>query len=72
MTPEHLKDAAVQTAQATPSVLVVLSSWLDVTPERWLSRCGIAFIALQAAYLVWKWRRDIRREKENRDESEAD
>lgn len=31
----------------------------------WVGVAGLAFIGLQAGYLMWKWRRDIRRDRLN-------
>lgn len=64
MTPEQRHDAIVQTAAATPSILAIVATKLLSLPiEKWLGLAGIGFIVLQAAYLLWRWRRDIRRER---------
>ncbi len=34
----------------------------------WAAFMGLIFIALQIAYMLWKWRRDIRRDREADDE----
>ena len=34
----------------------------------WLVLASLAFVALQAAYLVWKWRRDARRDHERQED----
>ena len=34
----------------------------------WLVLASIAFVVLQAAYLVWKWRRDARRDLERQED----
>jgi uncharacterized membrane protein YfcA len=34
----------------------------------WLVLASLAFVALQAAYLVWKWRRDARRDQERQED----
>jgi hypothetical protein len=34
----------------------------------WLVVASIAFVALQAGYLVWKWRRDARRDQERQED----
>lgn len=64
MTPEQRHDTLVQAAAATPSILaIVATKLLELPVEKWLGLCGIGFIGLQAAYLLWRWRRDIRRER---------
>lgn len=63
LTPEQKHDALVQTAQAVPSIAAIWAYVAGITPERWLTYWGIAFLALQAGYLLWKWRRDVRRER---------
>lgn len=34
----------------------------------WLVLASLAFVALQAAYLTWKWRRDARRDHERQED----
>lgn len=64
MTPEQRHDAIVQTAAATPSIVaIVVTKLLSLPVEKWLGVAGIGFIVLQAAYLLWRWRRDIHRER---------
>lgn len=73
MTPEH-KDAVLQTLQATPAVTAVWAVINDLSIENWLGISGIIFLVLQAMYLMWKWRRDIKRERDRevfRDRIEA-
>lgn len=57
----QIPDAIANAAHATPSLLVIAMTWLDVTPERWLTRLGIVFLLLQIAYMAWRWRRDAKR-----------
>ena len=37
----------------------------------WLVLASIMFVLLQAAYLVWKWRRDARRDQEHAEDRAA-
>lgn len=62
MTTSPRQDAVAQAIQACPSIAVVIASWFDAQPEAWLTRAGIAFLILQAAYLAWRWHRDVKRE----------
>lgn len=56
-----------QTLQALPSLTAILL-WLGGKDINWWAAFfGMAFIVAQIAYLVWKWRRDIRRDR--RDEA---
>ncbi len=50
-----------QTVQALPSLgaIVLWASGKDV--NWWAAFLGVVFIVLQIAYLLWKWRRDIKR-----------
>lgn len=65
MPPDSKHDLAVQAAQAAPSVAAIIATKvLNLDVQSWLGLFGIGFIALQAAYLVWKWRRDVKRERE--------
>jgi len=54
-------DIATEAAKATPPTAVAAVEAMagsGIGPVGWAT---IAYIALQAAYLIWKWRRDIRR-----------
>ncbi len=59
-------NAALETAKAAPSVGAIVIGWLSVPVETWAVRAGLAFILLQAAYLAWRWRRDVLRERERK------
>ena len=61
-----------QSIQSLPSVGAILI-WLSGKDINWWAAAlGLLFIALQILYMLWKWRRDIRRERERqRDEFEA-
>lgn len=62
--PLNRHDTAVQIATAAPSVLAVV--WIKIlglSINDWLGLFGIFFLVLQAGYLLWKWRRDIKRER---------
>lgn len=59
-----MNEIAVEAGKATPpagvSVLAIAQGW------NWSTIVAIAtalYIGLQAAYLIWKWRRDWRRER---------
>lgn len=53
-----------QSIQALPSIgaIVIFLSGKDV--NWWAAVLGMIFIAVQLAYALWRWRRDIRRERE--------
>lgn len=64
MTPQAKHDAAVHGAASLPS-LGAIGTWLFGVPlEKWAAVAGILFIGLQCVVLLWRWRRDIRREDE--------
>ena len=52
-----------QSIQALPSLgaIFLFFSAKDVT--WWAAFAGLIFILLQILYMLWKWRRDIRRER---------
>ncbi len=53
-----------QSIQSLPSVGAILI-WLSGKDINWWAAAlGLLFIALQILYMLWKWRRDIRRERE--------
>lgn len=64
LSPETRHEVVVQAVLATPSAAAVLwTKILNLNTNDWLGLSGIGFIALQAAYLLWRWRRDIRRDR---------
>ncbi len=65
MTPENKHDDALtQGAASLPSLGAIGAYLLGVPVEKWAATAGLVFIVLQAVYMLWKWRRDIRREDE--------
>ena len=63
MTDEAKQGATAQAWQALPSITAI-AAWLSgLTVEKWLGMAGIAFLLLQMAGYVWRWRRDIRKER---------
>lgn len=66
--PQRVQEAASQIVAAAPSVAAVTAPLLGVHLQLWLQILGLVFIALQIGYLVWKWRRDIKREEDREDE----
>ena len=64
MAPDNRHESAMNVAQAAPSVVAILvTKVFDFPIEKWVGVAGLAFLALQAGYLIWKWRRDIRRDR---------
>jgi hypothetical protein len=56
-------DVAAEAAKATPPTAVAAVEAIardGIGPVGWAT---LAYITLQAAYLLWKWHRDIKREK---------
>lgn len=52
-----------QTIQALPSLWAILI-WLSGKDVNWWAAAlGVVFILLQIVYMLWKWRRDIRRDE---------
>lgn len=63
MIPTEVKEeAASQAVKAVPAVAAATTTMvIGLTLNEWLAIASIAFIALQAVYLVWKWRREVKR-----------
>lgn len=70
ITPETKHDGGVQALNATPSLAAVGATVAGLHVNDWLAICGIVFIVLQAAYLIWRWRRDAKREEERLSEKD--
>lgn len=50
--------------QLVPSIAAVVTWAAGLTIEKWLGIAGIVFILIQTVGYLWRWRRDIRRERE--------
>lgn len=60
---EQKQDIAGALHQITPGAVTAGSFRTFGLPlSDWLVLASIAFVVLQAAYLIWKWRRDARQE----------
>lgn len=64
MIPSEVKEEAVsQAVKAVPAVAAATTTLvLGLTLNDLLAIASIVFIAMQAAYLVWKWRREAKRD----------
>lgn len=49
------REAAMEAVKAVPPLTIY-----TLTLNEWLAVATILYIVLQAAYLVWKWRRDAK------------
>lgn len=66
---EQKHDLATAAYQATPGAAAAGGAQMAGLPlSDWLVVASIAFVALQAGYLVWKWRRDARRDQERQED----
>lgn len=50
-------------ATAAPSLTGILLWLSEKEINFWVGVWGVFFIWLQAAYVLWKWRRDVRRDR---------
>ena len=75
MSPEQLHDLKVAAFQTAPSGVTAVTAQVAEAGERlifglklseWSVILMMVFVLLQIGYLVWKWRRDVRREDERR------
>lgn len=53
-----------QSIQALPSVGAILLFFAEKDVNWWAAVLGMLFIVLQILYMLWKWRRDIRRDRQ--------
>lgn len=62
---EQKSDLSTAGAQIAPGAAAAGATKLGGLPlSEWLVIASMFFIILQASYLVWKWRRDARREED--------
>jgi len=58
MTPEQKVDVVHEAAKSAPPAAISAASVLTgFTLHEWMAIATIVYIALQAGWLVWKWRR---------------
>lgn len=66
---EQKQDLATAAYQSAPGTAAAGTAGVFGLPlSDVLILTSIAFVALQAAHLVWKWRRDSRRDQERQDD----
>jgi hypothetical protein len=54
-------EIAQESLKATPPVTVTAVTWMSgLTLNDYVLLATLAYVALQAGYLVWKWVREIR------------
>lgn len=70
----HMKDVklnteiAAEAAKSAPPATVAITAFLGgLSLNNIIGVATFIYIVLQAGYLVWKWRRDMRRERRNSD-----
>ncbi len=56
-------DPAPAASHAVPAIAAVGTSLAGISLQDWLAIAGLVFLALQATYMLWRWRRDIRRDR---------
>jgi cystathionine beta-lyase/cystathionine gamma-synthase len=52
---------STEAAKAVPAVVGAAAAW--VTPSGYAAAVTIFYVVLQAAYLIWKWRREAKQGK---------
>lgn len=60
--PDHRIEVP-QSVQAIPSLGAILLFITEKDVNWWAALVGLVFILVQLLYVLWKWRRDIRRER---------
>ncbi len=61
--PDHRTEIP-QAVQAVPSLGAIALFLAEKDVQWWAAVLGLVFIGLQILYVAWRWRRDIRRERE--------
>jgi hypothetical protein len=54
------QEATSNLLHAIPSASAIGATVLGLSLPDWAAICGIAFIVLQAGYLIWKWIREAK------------
>jgi len=63
MNPDIISEAA---KSAPPAAVTVVATASGISLNNFIGVATLFYIVLQAGYLVWKWRRDIKRERLDR------
>jgi hypothetical protein len=71
MSPEVKHDAAVQIANSAPAATFVGLTFAGVPIQDWVALLGGVFILVQVGYLIWKWQRDAKIERDRQDDRQA-
>lgn len=59
-----------EVAKSTPPAAVVATATVSgLSLNNVIGIATLIYIVLQAGYLIWKWRRDVRRDREQRSAS---
>lgn len=56
-------DVSIETAKAVPALIG--ATFAGLTLNEWVAIATLLYIILQAVYLVWKWRKQIKEGKKN-------
>ena len=64
MTTDIKQEIITQTVHAVPSGALLGTVLANVTINQWQAGIAIAFILLQAVYLIWKWIKEVRRDRQ--------
>ncbi len=56
------QEVVQESIKATPPAMVAGWAWLNgMTLEKWVALATLAYIGMQAAYLLWRWIREWRK-----------
>lgn len=56
-------DVLAAAAKSTPPIAVSVTAAAGIPLEHWVMLLTAAYLLLQIGYLLYKWRRDLRRER---------
>jgi membrane protein implicated in regulation of membrane protease activity len=54
---------AKDVAEAAPAAGALVITLGGLPVDDWLKVLGLVFLVLQVLYLLWRWRRDVKRER---------
>jgi hypothetical protein len=58
------QEIAQQAVKSAPPVSLTAFAWItSLTLDKWVAMATLAYIGLQAGYLIWKWWQDIKRKR---------
>jgi len=58
------QEVFTQAAHSAPSIAMIYAWLMSISLDQWYKGAGTCFILLQTLYLLWKWRKEVKKNNE--------